>query len=141
MLAIIWSEIVKKRYNKLCDDIYRSSLPYKTDSVTIIFQHTLRQSSLCLLNKKLLNFDILIFHPYFCTKFTVVYVYVYCCYNLVTTNHAVKSQNTIMHLPFVNLGAMFQPNRVDAHPVKTLCLQHTLARLSLILRELRLSRL
>ena len=28
-------------------------------------------------------------------------------YNLVTTNHAVKSQHTIMHLPFVNLGANF----------------------------------
>ena len=35
----------------LCDNIYRS-LPYKTDSVTIIFQHILRQSSLYFLNKK-----------------------------------------------------------------------------------------
>ena len=24
-----------------------------------------------------------------------------------------------MHLPFVNLGGKFQPNRVDAHPVET----------------------
>ena len=46
MLAIIWPEIVKKRYSKLCDIIYQNSLPYKTDSVTIIFQHMLRQSSL-----------------------------------------------------------------------------------------------
>ena len=35
MLAIIWPEIVKKRHNKLCDNIYLSSSPYKTDSVTI----------------------------------------------------------------------------------------------------------
>ena len=56
MLAIIWREIVRKRYNKLCDNIYRSSLPYKTDSVTIIFQHMLRQSSLYFLNKKIVEF-------------------------------------------------------------------------------------
>ena len=46
MLTIIWPEIVKKRYNTLCDNIYGSSLPYKTNSVTIIFQHMLRQDSL-----------------------------------------------------------------------------------------------
>ena len=34
----------------------------------------------------------------------------------------------IMHLPFVNLGAKFQPSGVNAHPVVTLCLQHTLAK-------------
>ena len=56
MLAIIWPEIVKKRYNKLCDNIYRSSLPYKTDSLTIIFQHMLRQSSLYFLNKNIVEF-------------------------------------------------------------------------------------
>ena len=55
-------------------------------------------------------------------------------YNLVTTNHAVKSQHTIMHLPFVNLGAKFQPNRVDAHRFETFCLQNTLVRLSLTLQ-------
>ena len=55
MLAIIWPEIVKKRYNKLCDNIYRSSLPYKTESLTIIFQHMLRQSSLYFVNKKIVE--------------------------------------------------------------------------------------
>ena len=44
-----------------------------------------------------------------------------------------KSQHTTMHLPFVNLGAKFQPNSFDVHRVETLHLQHTLARLSLIL--------
>ena len=39
MLGIIWPEIVKKRYNKLRNNIYRSSLPYKMDSVTVIFGH------------------------------------------------------------------------------------------------------
>ena len=46
-------------------------------------------------------------------------------------------QKAIMHLPFVNLGAKFQPNSFDAHRAEALCLQHTLARLSLILREPR----
>ena len=46
-----------------------------------------------------------------------------------------------MHIPFVNLGATFQPDSFDAQRVETLCLQHTLARLSLILRKPRLSRL
>ena len=55
MLAIIWPEIVKKHYNKLCDNIYRSSLSYKMGSVTIIFQHMLRQSSLYFLNKKVVE--------------------------------------------------------------------------------------
>ena len=45
-----------------------------------------------------------------------------------------------MHLPFVNFGAKFQPN-FDDHRVEALCVQHTLARLSLILRKPRLSRL
>ena len=40
-----------------------------------------------------------------------------------------------------NKLAKFQPSRVDAHAVEILCLQHTLARLSLILRKLRLPRL
>ena len=35
-LAMIWLEIAKKRYNELCDNIYRSSLPYKADSVNAI---------------------------------------------------------------------------------------------------------
>ena len=56
MLAIVWPEIVKKRKNKLCDNIYLSSLPYKTDSMTIIFQHILRQSSLYVLNNKIVEF-------------------------------------------------------------------------------------
>ena len=56
MLAIIWPEIVKKRYNNLCDNIYRSSLLYKMDSVTIIFQHMLKQCSLYFLNKKIVEF-------------------------------------------------------------------------------------
>ena len=38
MLAIIWLEIVKKRYIELCNNIYRSSLLYKADSVNIIKQ-------------------------------------------------------------------------------------------------------
>ena len=57
MLAIIWPEIVKKRNkNKLCNNIYRRSLPYKTDSVTIIFQHMVRQSPLYFLNNKIVEF-------------------------------------------------------------------------------------
>ena len=56
MLGIIWPEILKKRQNKLCDNIYRSSLPYKMDSVTIIFHHMLRQSSLYYLNNKIVEF-------------------------------------------------------------------------------------
>ena len=39
-----------------------------------------------------------------------------------------------MHLPFVNLGAKSQANSFDAHRFETLCLQHTLGRLSLILQ-------
>ena len=35
MLAIIWFEIVTKRYDELCHKISRSSLPLKTDSVDI----------------------------------------------------------------------------------------------------------
>ena len=61
--------------------------------------------------------------------------------NSVTKNRAAKSQHTILHLPFVKLGAKFQPNSFDAQGIETLCLQHTLARLSLILRKPRLSRL
>ena len=46
MLAIIWVEMEKKHYNELCDNIYRSSLPYKADSVNIIFRYILRFGSL-----------------------------------------------------------------------------------------------
>ena len=59
MLAIIWLEIVTKRYDELCHKISRRSLPLKTDSVDIIFQHRLRLGSLYFLNKKVCNFDIL----------------------------------------------------------------------------------
>ena len=41
-----------------------------------------------------------------------------------------------MHLPFVNLGAKSQPNTFDDHRFAALCLQHTLARFSLILQNL-----
>ena len=44
-------------------------------------------------------------------------------------------------LPFVNFGAKFQPNSFNVHRIETLCLQHTLARFSLILRKPRLSSL
>ena len=47
----------------------------------------------------------------------------------------------IIHLPFVNLGAKFQPNSFDAHPIEAFCLQHILARLSLILHKPQLFRL
>ena len=46
-----------------------------------------------------------------------------------------------MHLPFVKLGAKLQPNSTDAHRIETLCLQHTLARLSLVALKPGLSRL
>ena len=52
MLAMIWLEIVTKRYDELCHKISRSSLPLKTDSVGIIFQHRLRLGSLYFLNRK-----------------------------------------------------------------------------------------
>ena len=42
---------------------------------------------------------------------------------------------------FFNLGAKSQPNTFDDHRFETLCLQHTLARLLLILQNLGLSRL
>ena len=45
-LAIIWLEIVTKRYDELCHKISRSSSPLETDSVDIIFQHMLRLCSL-----------------------------------------------------------------------------------------------
>ena len=59
MLAIIWLEIVTKRHDALCHKISRSSLPFKTDSVEIIFQHRLRLGSLYFFNKKVCNSDIL----------------------------------------------------------------------------------
>ena len=59
MLAIIWFEIIMKRYDDLCHKISRSSLPLKTDSVDIIFQHRMRLGFLYFLNKKVCNFDIL----------------------------------------------------------------------------------
>ena len=62
-------------------------------------------------------------------------------YNSVTTHRAEKSQHKIMHLPFAKLGGKFHPDSFNAHRVETLCLQHTLVRLSLILGESLLSRL
>ena len=62
-------------------------------------------------------------------------------YKSVTKTHIKKCQHTIMHLHFVDIGAKFQPYSVDAHRVETLCLQHTLDRLSLILPKLGLFRL
>ena len=44
--AIIWLEIVTKGYDELCHEISRNLLPLETDSVDIIFQHTLRHGSL-----------------------------------------------------------------------------------------------
>ena len=79
----------------------------------------------------------MIFYRDFSTKFTVVF-YVCRPYNSVTKSHQAKSQlnkNTTMHLPFVNLGAKFQPDTFDAHRVETLYLQYTLAGLSLILHK------
>ena len=55
-LAIIWLEIVKKRYTELCDNVYRSSLLYKADSVNIIFQGLVPVNFLI---KEFLHFDIL----------------------------------------------------------------------------------
>ena len=52
-----------------------------------------------------------------------------------------ECQHTIMHLPFVNLGAESQPNSFDTRRFETLCLQHTLVRVSLILQNPRISRL
>ena len=46
-----------------------------------------------------------------------------------------------MHLRFVNLGAKSQPNNFDASHFETLCLQHTLASLALIVQNPRLSSL
>ena len=46
-----------------------------------------------------------------------------------------------MRLPFANLGAKFHPDSFNVHRIETLCLQHTLVRLLLILCEPRLSRL
>ena len=44
----------------------------------------------------------------------------------------------IRHLPFFDLGAKSQPNSLDGHCFGTLCLQHTLDRLSLICQNLGL---
>ena len=52
VINIIWLEIVTRRYDEFCYKISRSSLPVKTDSVDIIFQHRLRLGSLYFLNKK-----------------------------------------------------------------------------------------
>ena len=103
MLAIIWPEIVKKRYNKLCDNIYRSSLPYKTDSVTYIPTHA-EAEIFYFCNKKLLNFDIsslLLYKIYSCLCLLA--------YNLVTTNHAVKSQHRLCTYPLLTLVQSFSP--------------------------------
>ena len=51
-VAIIWLEIVRKRDDELCHKISRSSLPLKTDSVDIVFQHRLGLGSLYFLNEK-----------------------------------------------------------------------------------------
>ena len=60
-LAMIWLEIEKKRYNEVCENIYRTSLPYKSDSVNTIFHHMLRLGVLLFffLKKEFLNIDIL----------------------------------------------------------------------------------
>ena len=55
MLAIIWLEIEKNRYNEACDEIYGGSLPYKADSVNIMFQQMLSLGSLHFFNKKVLE--------------------------------------------------------------------------------------
>ena len=73
MLAIVWLEILTKRFDELCHKISRSSLLLKTDSVEIIFQHRLRLGSPYFFNKKMSV--VLIFYLDFCTKFTAVYVY------------------------------------------------------------------
>ena len=75
--------------------------------------------------------------------FTWIFVQIYSClcllaYSSVTTPHITKCYHRIMHLPFVNLGAKSQPDSFDTHCVETLCLQHALARLSLILKNPRL---
>ena len=46
-----WLEIVKKRFYELRDNIYESSLPYKTNSVNIILQNMLTHGSLYFFNK------------------------------------------------------------------------------------------
>ena len=38
-------------------------------------------------------------------------------------------------IPFVNLSVKLHPDSFDAYRVETLCLQHTLARLSMIFRK------
>ena len=55
MLAIRWFKMVRKRYNEVFDKLSRSSLPLKTDSVDIRFQHMLMHGSLYLFNKKFFN--------------------------------------------------------------------------------------
>ena len=105
-LAIIWLEIVRKRSGELFHKISRSSLPLKTDAVNIIFQHRLRLGSLYFFIKKVCKFDTLIFHLDFCTKFTVVLCLL--AYNSGSKTHMANCQRTIMHLPFVNVGAKSQ---------------------------------
>ena len=86
--------------------------------------------------KKFQNFDIL---SWFLYK-----IYSRLCllaYNSVIAAKITKCQHTIMHLHFVNFCAKSQPDSFDTHRVETLCLQHTLARLSLILQNPRLSKL
>ena len=58
-LAIIWLEIAKKRYNELCDNIYRGSLLYKADSVNIISNTCWGLVPFNFLINEFLNFDIL----------------------------------------------------------------------------------
>ena len=55
MLATIWLKIVTKRYDELCHKISRSSLPLKTDSMDIIFEHRQRLGSLYFFNEFFYN--------------------------------------------------------------------------------------
>ena len=112
----IWLEIVTKFLEAHCH--------YKRIQWTLYF-----------LIKKVCNFDIL---SWFLCK-----IYSRLCllaYNSGTTTHMAKRWHPIMHLPFVNLGAKSQSNSFDAYHFETLCLQHTSARLLLILQNPRLSR-
>ena len=122
-----------KRYDELCHKIFRSS--FKTYSADIIFQYGLRQGFLYFFNEK--KSVILIFYLDFCIKFTVVYAY----WPIIREIRLIWQNADIDYalIPFVNLGAKSQPNSFDAHRFETLCLQHTLDRLSLILQNPRLS--
>ena len=110
---MIWLEIVTKRYDEFCHKISRSSLPLNKDPMDIIFQHRLRLGSLYFCNEKVCNFDIL-----FCFLYKIYSCYCLLAYNSGTTTHMAECYHTIMHLPFVNLGAKSQPNSSNAHRLK-----------------------